>query len=98
MTEKAQNPHDQFFKEIFSQQGSIVDFIENYVPERLSKLFDLPTLERIEDSFVDNELKFNHTISSKGKPALASPLSEKSTTNHAMRLKKNKTTLRCHAM
>jgi predicted transposase/invertase (TIGR01784 family) len=57
MTEKAQNPHDQFFKEIFSQQESILDFIENYVPERLTKLFDLQTLERIEDSFVDNELK-----------------------------------------
>ncbi len=57
MTEKAQNPHDQFFKEIFSQQESIMDFIENYVPQRLTKLFDLPTLERIEDSFVDNELK-----------------------------------------
>ena len=57
MTEKAQNPHDQFFKEIFSQPESITDFVENYVPERLTKLFDLPTLERIEDSFVDNELK-----------------------------------------
>jgi predicted transposase/invertase (TIGR01784 family) len=57
MSETNQNPHDQFFKEIFSQHESIVDFIENYVPPGLTKLFDLPTLERIEDSFVDNELK-----------------------------------------
>ncbi len=57
MNEKAQNPHDQFFKEIFSQAESILDFVENYVPVRLTKLFDLQTLERIEDSFVDNELK-----------------------------------------
>jgi predicted transposase/invertase (TIGR01784 family) len=57
MTEKPQNPHDQFFKEIFSQHESITDFVENYLPARLTRLFDLPTIERIEDSFVDNELK-----------------------------------------
>ena len=51
------NPHDQYFKETLAQPGAAVDFLRYYLPERIVRLIEPETAERIEDSFVDEELK-----------------------------------------
>jgi len=35
------NPHDKFFKEVFSHKDTAGDFLANYLPEPVLKLFDL---------------------------------------------------------
>lgn len=52
-----QNPHDQFFKEILAQPGAIKDFLRYYLPEKFVRLIKPETAERLEDSFVDEDLK-----------------------------------------
>lgn len=54
---KTPNPHDQFFKEIISQPGARRDFLRFYLPEKIVRLIEPDTAERVEDSFVDEELK-----------------------------------------
>ncbi|WP_286945573.1 Rpn family recombination-promoting nuclease/putative transposase [Acetobacterium sp. UBA5834] len=53
---KIQNPHDKFFKEIFSNPLVARDFIENYLPEPILKIVDLNELEIQNGSHVDAEL------------------------------------------
>ncbi|AFA49430.1 Rpn family recombination-promoting nuclease/putative transposase [Acetobacterium woodii] len=53
---KIQNPHDKFFKEIFSNPLVARDFIENYLPEPILKIVDLNELEIQNGSHVDEEL------------------------------------------
>lgn len=54
---ETQNPHDQFFKETLAQPGAASDFLRYYLPENFVRLIKPETVERIEDSFVDEELK-----------------------------------------
>ena len=51
------NPHDRFFKELFSQLDTIADFVRHYLPEPLVAAIDLATLEIVKESFVDEELR-----------------------------------------
>lgn len=51
------NPHDRFFKELFSQLDTATDFIRHYLPEHLVEAIDLTTLEIVKESFVDEELR-----------------------------------------
>ncbi len=51
------NPHDAFFKEIFSDKENTVDFIQGVLPEELKKDLDLSTLTLDNNSYVDEELK-----------------------------------------
>ncbi len=51
------NPHDQFFKETLAQPGAATDFLRYYLPESFVRLIRPESAERIEDSFVDEELK-----------------------------------------
>ncbi|WP_414151292.1 Rpn family recombination-promoting nuclease/putative transposase [Acetobacterium carbinolicum] len=53
---KAQNPHDKFFKDTFSNPLVTRDFIENYLPESILKMVDLSELEIQNGSHVDEEL------------------------------------------
>ena len=53
---KAQNPHDKFFKDTFSNPLVARDFIENYLPESNLKMVDLNELEIQNGSHVDAEL------------------------------------------
>lgn len=52
-----QNPHDQFFKETMTQSGAMRDFLNFYLPAEFVRMVEPDTAERIEDSFVDEELK-----------------------------------------
>jgi predicted transposase/invertase (TIGR01784 family) len=51
------NPHDKFFKDVFSKKETTVDFLANYLPKDVLKLLELGTAEIRKDSFVDEEFK-----------------------------------------
>jgi predicted transposase/invertase (TIGR01784 family) len=51
------NPHDVFFKEVFSDKDNAVDFIKGVFPEELKEKLDLSTLALDNNSYVDEELK-----------------------------------------
>jgi predicted transposase/invertase (TIGR01784 family) len=51
------NPHDKLFKQIWSDRETAPDFLANYLPQDISSLMDLKTLEICKDSFVDKHLK-----------------------------------------
>ena len=51
------NPHDRFFKALFSQQAAARDFLRHYLPTEVVSLLDLTTLQIHKDSFIDPELQ-----------------------------------------
>ncbi|RRR76009.1 MAG: hypothetical protein EI684_03700, partial [Candidatus Viridilinea halotolerans] len=51
------NPHDKFFKAIFSQPGAVALFLREFLPAEVTALFDLAHLQPIKDSFVDATLQ-----------------------------------------
>jgi predicted transposase/invertase (TIGR01784 family) len=51
------NPHDSFFKEIFSRPEHARDFLQHYLPAEVAALLDLSTLDISKDSFVDPDLQ-----------------------------------------
>jgi len=57
MPEEIPNPHDRFFKELFSQQETAVDFVRYYLPEDFVETLDLTQLEIVKESFIDEELR-----------------------------------------
>ncbi len=56
MTKTLANPHDRFFKELFSRRETARDFVQHYLPPEIVKLLNLPTLEICKDSFVEANL------------------------------------------
>jgi predicted transposase/invertase (TIGR01784 family) len=56
---KRSNPHDGFFKELFSRPEVAADFLANYLPPEIVAPLDLGSLELMKDSFVDDALR-NH--------------------------------------
>jgi predicted transposase/invertase (TIGR01784 family) len=51
------NPHDKFFRQIWSDKENAVDFLKNYLPSNLLQKINLDTLSIEKDSFVDKNLK-----------------------------------------
>ena len=51
------NPHDRFFKEVFSNKQTAADFLANHLPRKILRVMDLATLEIRKDSFIDEELR-----------------------------------------
>jgi predicted transposase YdaD len=51
------NPHDRFFKEVFSRPEMAADFLANYLPSDLAGVLDLTRPELVKGSFVDVELR-----------------------------------------
>jgi predicted transposase/invertase (TIGR01784 family) len=51
------NPHDRFFKEVFSRPDVAEDFLFHYLPSDVSGLFQPGTFRLTKDSFVDANLK-----------------------------------------
>ena len=50
MTTDLGNPHDRFFKEIWSRKRVSRDFLRHYLPAAVVALLDLNTLELTKDS------------------------------------------------
>lgn len=57
MSTPLSNPHDRFFKELFSRQEAARDFLQHYLPADITPLLDLTTLEINKDSFIDPDLQ-----------------------------------------
>ncbi|NOT61340.1 MAG: Rpn family recombination-promoting nuclease/putative transposase [Acidobacteria bacterium] len=51
------NPHDRFFKELFSQRETAADFVRHYLPEAFVAQLDLTRLTIVKESFIDEELR-----------------------------------------
>lgn len=51
------NPHDRFFKELFSSIEVIESFIKQYLPQNILNKLNLATIEITKDTYVDKELK-----------------------------------------
>ena len=51
------NPHDAFFKEIFSQKKYVENFIQVALPENIKNKLDFKTLKLDNNSYIDEELK-----------------------------------------
>lgn len=52
-----QNPHDKFFKELFSEKEEVTEFITQTFPKELVQNLNLETLELDNSSFVDEGLQ-----------------------------------------
>ncbi len=51
------NPHDRFFKELFSQRETAADFVRHYLPEDFVAALDLSRLTIVKESFIDEEMR-----------------------------------------
>ncbi len=51
------NPHDAFFKDLFTRLDVAADFLARYLPPAIVAQLDLTKLEIVKDSFVDEELQ-----------------------------------------
>lgn len=51
------NPHDRFFKEVFSRPDVAAGFLHQYLPEAVSAEIDVSTLQLRKDSFIDPDLQ-----------------------------------------
>jgi len=57
MSDYLTNPHDKFFKDLFTRQEAAQDFLQHYLPAEVAALLDLSTLEIGKDSFIDLDLQ-----------------------------------------
>ena len=55
------NPHDAFFKELFSRREVARDFIAHHLPPEVVELLDLETLEQHAGTFVDEALQESYS-------------------------------------
>jgi predicted transposase/invertase (TIGR01784 family) len=72
--EELTNPHDKFFREMFSRKEIAQGFITEHLPDTVRNQLDFTTLEIVKDSYVDNELTAHYSdilykISISGKSA-----------------------------
>jgi predicted transposase YdaD len=61
MPAELSNPHDRFFKEIWSRESIGQDFLRHYLPQDIVDLLDLDSLELTKDSFVDRRLRQHYS-------------------------------------
>jgi predicted transposase/invertase (TIGR01784 family) len=51
------NPHDRFFKEVFSRPEAAAEFFAVFLPMEIVALLDLSKIEQVKDSFIDPALQ-----------------------------------------
>ncbi len=51
------NPHDRFFKEVFSRRDTAADFLSHYLPAEIVSILDVTSAEIAKESFIDLELQ-----------------------------------------
>lgn len=61
MTTELSNPHDRFFKEVWSRKDIGRDFLRRYLPKEVVALLDLKSLTLVKGSFVDPQLREYHS-------------------------------------
>jgi predicted transposase/invertase (TIGR01784 family) len=55
------NPHDRYFREVFSDPAVVQDLLRNYLPAPVLAVLDLKTLALQQESFIDEELRQHFT-------------------------------------
>ncbi|MEA3341982.1 MAG: Rpn family recombination-promoting nuclease/putative transposase [Chloroflexota bacterium] len=55
------NPHDAFFKQVFSRREAAHSFLAHYLPAETVSQFDLDTLTIAKDTFVDDDLRSHYS-------------------------------------
>ncbi len=55
------NPHDHFFKVLFTSKQNAIEFVQHYLPAEVVQCLDLPTLEISKDSFIDASLSEHYS-------------------------------------
>jgi len=53
---KKDQPHDKFFKQVFSHRQIVLDYFRNFVPPKLINDLDLRTLQRTDGNYIDDEM------------------------------------------
>ncbi len=56
---KITNPHDKYFKEVFSNTEDAIAFLKRSLPQELAGNIDFDKLKPLKDSYIDEELKEN---------------------------------------
>jgi predicted transposase/invertase (TIGR01784 family) len=56
-TDAVANPHDRFFKEMFSSREIARSFLVNYLPPEICPLIDTHSVELSKDSYIDSRLR-----------------------------------------
>lgn len=51
------NPHDVFFKKLIGRRATAIQFLKLYLPAEVIAPFDWRALERVEDTFISEELR-----------------------------------------
>ena len=51
------NPHDSFFRAVFSEPENTAAFLQSTLPAEVSRWLKLETLALTEESFVDEDLR-----------------------------------------
>ncbi|MEP7337358.1 MAG: Rpn family recombination-promoting nuclease/putative transposase, partial [Acidobacteriota bacterium] len=51
------NPHDVFFKKLIGRRATAIQFLKLYLPAEVTAPFDWRALERVEDTFISEELR-----------------------------------------
>ena len=54
------NPHDTFFKELFSRPEAARDFVAHHLPPEIASLIELDSLAQEQGSFVDEDLQAHY--------------------------------------
>ena len=55
------NPHDRFFKEVFSHPEAARDFLRHYLPPGVVGALNLERLELQKESFIDEDLRSQYS-------------------------------------
>ncbi len=55
------NPHDKFFKEVWTQPGAARSFLQEYLPAEVTALLDFDRMRLVKDAFVDEMLHEHFT-------------------------------------
>lgn len=61
MTTELRNPHDRFFKEVWSRKDVGRDFLRHYLPAEVVGLLDLRSLGLSKESFIDEQLREHYS-------------------------------------
>lgn len=57
MSDKQINPHDKFFKEVFSRKAEVQSFMKGFLPKHILENINLSSLKLETNSYIDEKLK-----------------------------------------
>ncbi len=61
MSQKIKNPHDKYFRAVFSHQSIAKGFLKAFVPKETIDQLDIDSLDQVTGSFIDEQLQEHFT-------------------------------------